>query len=288
VTGRKIPPTKVLQPVVTVCDREYKCLEKYTLGATAAPASRAKEGINVHAPATMMRFELLKQAPQPIYSKQSFGTFSACEVNTLLSRAPIALMMPIESTDNELVQLIVGGDREAFAELYRRRQSNVYRFALQMSGARELAEDVTHEVFMVLIRRAANYDERLGSVNGFLLGIARKHLLRRLKKDRPLLPLDEAMETPNAVGQSDEYVRRETIKSVQKAVLSLPEHYREVVVLCELQEMSYAEAAAILECAVGTVRSRLHRARKMLIEKLRPATAESPMNESLKSARCFA
>ena len=64
--------------------------------------------------------------------------------------------------------------------------------------------------------------------------------------------------------------RKETIDSVRKAVLSLPEHYREVVVLCDLQEMDYAEAAAALGCAVGTVRSRLHRARAMLLEKLRP------------------
>ncbi len=101
-------------------------------------------------------------------------------------------MKPIESTDSDLLQLIVSGDREAFAELYRRRQSNVYRFALHMSGAREVAEDITHEVFMVLMRKAGNYDEQRGSVNAFLLGIARNHLLRRLKRERLLLPIDES------------------------------------------------------------------------------------------------
>ena len=206
----------------------------------------------------------------------------------ILSRAIPVLMKPIEFTDSDLLQLIVGGDREAFAELYRRRQSNVYRFALQMSGAREVAEDVTQEVFMVLMRKAGNYDEQRGSVNAFLLGIARNHLLRRLKRERLLLPIDEAMNTTRGEEQLEELSRRETIKSVQKAVLSLPEHYREVVVLCELQEMSYVEAAAVLECAVGTVRSRLHRARTMLIQRLQPAAAESLVNERLKSARCFA
>ena len=150
-----------------------------------------------------------------------------------------------------------------------------------------LAEDVTQEVFMVLMRKAGNYDEQRGSVNAFLLGIARNHLLRRLKRERLLLPIDEAMNTTRGEEQLEELSRRETIKSVQKAVLSLPEHYREVVVLCELQEMSYVEAAAVLECAVGTVRSRLHRARTMLIQRLQPA-AESLVNERLKSARCFA
>src|SRR5437867_4713180 len=132
-------------------------------------------------------------------------------------------MKPIESTDSDLLQLIVGGDREAFAELYRRRQANVYRFALQMSGAREVAEDVTQEVFMVLMREASSYDQRKGPVNAYLLGIARNQVLRRLKRERPLLSIDEATQTTRAEEQLEELSRRETIKSVQKAVLSLPE-----------------------------------------------------------------
>lgn len=75
---------------------------------------------------------------------------------------------------------------------------------------------------------------------------------------------------------------------MRKAVLVLPERYREVVVLCDLQEMSYAETAEVLGCAVGTVRSRLHRARRLLIEKLRPARAEDVNEAAMKSARCFA
>ena len=63
----------------------------------------------------------------------------------------------------------------------------------------------------------------------------------------------------------------ETVRRVRKAIDTLPENYREVVVLCELEEMSYDEAAAALECPVGTVRSRLHRARSILSEKLRDA-----------------
>jgi RNA polymerase sigma-70 factor (ECF subfamily) len=69
-------------------------------------------------------------------------------------------------------------------------------------------------------------------------------------------------------------------------VLALPERYREVVVLCDLQEMTYVEAAKILGCAVGTVRSRLHRARALLVEKLRPVKEEEAVD--VKSARCFA
>ncbi len=76
------------------------------------------------------------------------------------------------------------------------------------------------------------------------------------------------------VGPLDEMSRTEAIEAVRRAVLALPERYREVVVLCDLQEMSYGETAEILGCAIGTVRSRLHRARALLIEKLRPACEE--------------
>lgn len=205
-------------------------------------------------------------------------------------------MTVIQHTDSQLVGLIIGGDKQAFAELYRRRQRDVYRFALHMSGAPDLAEDVTQEVFMVLMRDGSSYDETRGSVNAFLVGIARNYVLRRLKQDRSFVMMGQpdseeasaSTDVTSASDQLDVIARNEEIRSVQKAVLSLPAHYREVLVLCELQDMSYAEAAGVLGCAIGTVRSRLNRARTMLMEKLRPARDEAGSAERLKSARCFA
>jgi RNA polymerase sigma-70 factor (ECF subfamily) len=89
-------------------------------------------------------------------------------------------------------------------------------------------------------------------------------------------------------GPLDNLSRAETIELVRRAVLALPEKYREVVVLCDLEEMSYADASQILDCAVGTVRSRLHRGRALLIEKLRPAQAEEAAMVATKATRCFA
>ena len=205
------------------------------------------------------------------------------------------VMTATQLTDSQLIGLMLGGDKEAFAELYRRRQCDVYRFALHMSGARDLAEDVTQEVFMVLMREGTSYDETRGSVNAFLLGIARNYVMRRLKQERSFVMLGASDEEGSAPGnvssasnQLDVLTRNEEIRSMQTAVLSLPAHYREVLVLCELQDMSYAEAAGVLGCAIGTVRSRLHRARTMLIERLRPARDEATSAERLKSARCFA
>ena len=206
------------------------------------------------------------------------------------------LMETREPSDCELLQLLRAGDPNALAALYQRRQRGVYRFALQMSGSASIAEDITQEVFLVLIHDNNNFDASRGSLNSFLLGVARNHVLRRLQRERFYAPLetddtalgDSAL--PQALitndGPLDRLSRSEAIESLRRAVLALPERYREVVVLCDLQELSYAETAEVLSCAVGTVRSRLHRGRSLLVAKLRPTTKEEPA--SVTSTRCFA
>ena len=195
--------------------------------------------------------------------------------------------------DCDLLRSMLAGDEEALALLYRRRQAGVYRFALQMSGSKPIAEDVTQEVFLFLMRDGHVFDPARGSVSAFLLGVARNLVLRRLRVEQLLAPLgddsDEDVPMLHATTDCcplDDLTRAETIESVRKAVLSLPPKYREVVVLCELQDVSYVETAEILGCAIGTVRSRLHRARALLLEKLRPA-AETE-EAAAATVRCFA
>jgi len=198
--------------------------------------------------------------------------------------------------DNDLLRLMLAGDEEALAALYRRRQGSVYRFALQMSGSRSIAEDVTQEVFLFLMREGHVFDDSKGTVGAFLLGVARVHVRRRLRAEHRLEPIGDDSEDDDLFMQSttdvcplEDLTRAETIESVRKAVLSLPPKYREVVVLCELQDVSYGETAEILGCAIGTVRSRLHRGRALLLAKLRPAEdVEETSSASVKSARCFA
>jgi RNA polymerase sigma-70 factor (ECF subfamily) len=185
-----------------------------------------------------------------------------------------------ELPDEDLLRRMMAGEEDAFVALYRRRQGGIYRFAVQMSGNPILAEDVAQEVFMTLIRDPKRYDAKRGSLSAYLYGIARNHILRRLQIERAFVPLPE--ET-GALGNSNGHAtafqahtenltRTETVGQVRQAVLSLPPNYREIVVLCDLHELSYEEAAAALGCAVGTVRSRLHRARALLLEKLRQRT----------------
>jgi RNA polymerase sigma-70 factor (ECF subfamily) len=192
---------------------------------------------------------------------------------------------------------MLAGDEDAFVTLYRRRQGGVYRFALQMCGSESIAEDVTQEVFMVLMREAGRYDTSRGSVAAYLYGIARNHVLRHLHRDRNSVQMtdetdeDRASLAAQLVAQDDplgDLTRSETIESVRQAVLGLPAHYREVVVLCELHEMSYAEAAEVLDCAVGTIRSRLHRARALLLAKLRELKKTDSTPSRVDPARCFA
>jgi len=198
--------------------------------------------------------------------------------------------------DSELLRLMLAGDEEALSVLYRRRQGGIYRFALQMSGSKPIAEDVTQEVFLFLMREGQVFDPSKGTVSAFLFGVARNHVLRRLRVEQALAPLgddsddDASFSHPSTdMCPLEDLTRAETIDSVRKAVLSLPAKYREVIVLCELQEVSYGETAEILGCAIGTVRSRLHRARALLLAKLRPATAvEETGSATVKSARCFA
>src|ERR1041385_7713844 len=172
--------------------------------------------------------------------------------------------------DLTLLRRMSAGDEEAFTALYRRRQGGIYRFALQMRGSEAIAEDVTQEVFLLLIREKSAYDPSRGSLQSFLYGVARNHVRRALERNREGQLEDEI--EPCDAGNCDalaSLTREEALEAVRQAVIALPTHYREVVVLCDLEEMDYAHAAEALGCAVGTVRSRLHRARGLLLEKLR-------------------
>jgi RNA polymerase sigma-70 factor (ECF subfamily) len=203
-----------------------------------------------------------------------------------------------EPRDIELMRRLSQGDEDAFLEFYRRHQGGLYRFATHMAGRPESAADVVQETFLTLIRHAAKFDEEKGTPAAFLYGIARNHVRKMLEKDSRYVPfLDESGggNSPgwntepgrtNRNGQAaihpvrdestlDGLERAEIVEHLRDAVLTLPQHYREPVTLCDLQGRSYAQAAEILACPVGTVRSRLNRARAILLEKLRPGRVES-------------
>jgi RNA polymerase sigma-70 factor, ECF subfamily len=178
--------------------------------------------------------------------------------------------MPDEEheTGDDLIARIAAGDRDAFAALYRRHRAHVYRFAAHMSGSPTMAEDVVQDVFVAIIEQASRYRTGRSGVVPWLLGIARNHVRRWRSQPAPLPLPPEDSDACRALAVKadplDAVMRRDHTSALRRALLDLPVVYREAVVLCDLQELSYAEAAEALGCALGTVRSRLHRGRALL------------------------
>ncbi|HET9402206.1 MAG TPA: RNA polymerase sigma factor [Candidatus Acidoferrales bacterium] len=195
---------------------------------------------------------------------------------------------PLELKDAELLRRAAEGDESAFAEFYNRHNGPIYRFALHMTGSPDSAADVTQETFMLLVREPGVFDPRRGEALPFLYGVARNFVRQMLSRDSRFVALPQAMpvvaptngqcshlaydDASSALDAWESLSQQESIWRLRQAILSLPTHYREVVTLCDLEGKTYSDAAGILDCPVGTVRSRLNRARDLLLEKLRPAT----------------
>jgi RNA polymerase sigma-70 factor, ECF subfamily len=179
-------------------------------------------------------------------------------------------------TDDVLLRKSARGDEAAFTELYRRYQAPLFRFALRMAGNRWAAEEIVQDVFMTLMRDPKKFDVERGTLGGYLYGIARNRIMKHQERLPRELPLDLEVEEGNATlaKWSDEKTPaqwaelKQRREMVRHAVMQLPVEFREAIVLCELEELSYEEAAAALECPIGTIRSRLHRGRALLLAKL--------------------
>jgi len=168
-------------------------------------------------------------------------------------------------TDEELYRLVRKGDRGALAELYERREPRLYRYALYASGSRAVAEEVAQDIFLRLIGPGVPFDEARGSLEAYLYGVARNLLRMR----PPALRLDEVDEPATNEDALRDLIDDQRTAALIEAVQELPTAYRDAVVLCDLEERSYEEAARWMGCPVGTVRSRLHRARGLLTAKLK-------------------
>ncbi len=170
-----------------------------------------------------------------------------------------------DSSESELVMEAAAGSEAAFQQLYRRHHLRVYRFAREMTGSSAMADEITQDVFFILVRQLRQFDPARGQLGSYLLGIARNQTLRVMRRERLYVEIDESAE-PGVSPPFDPQGRQE-LERLREAIRTLPAPYREVVLLCELEELDYAEAARLLECPIGTVRSRLHRARAILMEK---------------------
>ena len=181
---------------------------------------------------------------------------------------PTELSDRLEATDAALATRLACGDASALTPLYQRHRGPVYRFALLWSGSAAVAADVTQDVFVHLLAHAASFDAARGALQPWLLGITRNFVHRRTGADARFVANDDDAE-PEAPAppDADPAARLDTQRDLARlrtAIAALPPHYRDVLVLVELAERSYAEAAVICGCELNTVRSRLSRARALL------------------------
>jgi RNA polymerase sigma-70 factor, ECF subfamily len=173
-----------------------------------------------------------------------------------------------DPTDEELLARHLGGDRDAFTLLVGRHERRVYGICLRMLGGVEDAQDATQETFLAVLRRAGTF--RGGSAfSTWLYRVAVNCAIDQSRKrgrlrTSPLEP--EEASRPHPGEDPGEQVA--TSLTVQTALAGLPEEFRAAVVLCDLCRLPYAEAAEVLEVAVGTVKSRVFRGRLALAKEL--------------------
>jgi RNA polymerase sigma-70 factor, ECF subfamily len=175
------------------------------------------------------------------------------------------------AAEQRLLERVARGDEDAFLELYRGHQAAVFRYARHMAGDEAMAADVVQETFLALLRQAGNLDTRRGAVAAWLFAVARKQVLRHLARAGRAVEME--LDFGEVAAERDlelDVARDQEFALLREAVGALPFLYREAVVLCDLQGMRYEDAAEAMGCPVGTVRSRLHRGRGLLAEKLEP------------------
>src|SRR5258706_5258557 len=187
------------------------------------------------------------------------------------------MAMPPQNPQPELALLarMRAGDEAAFVALYRRHCDAIHRLALLYCGSSAQAADVTQETFIHFMTRPDQFDPLRGTIGAWLCGVAR-NLARKAAgfREDATDPDDLASDTALHEDQIerdtplDQLLRNETAEKVRRSLAAIAPHYRDVLILCELSELTYAEAAQVCGIDIGTVRSRLSRARTQFARRL--------------------
>lgn len=179
--------------------------------------------------------------------------------------------------ETDLMGRLAAGDRQALDLIYRAEAAEVYRFALGMSGNPAWAADAVQDAFVQLAEKPHGYDRNQGPLRAYLCGIARYKLLARWRESSPFATLEEEDEggndAPATHSPEAEFARSQDTQALWRAIALLPWVFREAIVLVDIQERTYIEAAQIAGVEINTLRTRLHRGRKRLAEALAPAVS---------------
>lgn len=202
-----------------------------------------------------------------------------------MSSAPSRLEPP----DDELLRRATAGDTEAFGLIYRRYQHLVHRFGRAMTGCPSAADDITQETFVALFGDLARYDPARASFTTYLYGIVRNLSRERLRRERRFLAFDALRLGRERMtylhDPSGALEEAQQAAHVRQALVKLPARYRELIVLCDLHGLSYADAALVVRISIAAVRSRLHRGRHLLRQRLARVTRRRP-ERPVNPARC--
>jgi RNA polymerase sigma-70 factor (ECF subfamily) len=180
----------------------------------------------------------------------------------------------VDVDDRQLVRRVLAGQIEDFRALVERHQQSVFRFAWRFLGNRAAAEDVTQDVFLAAFANLSGYDSSRAAFSTWLFTMARNRCLNVLQQRRPL-PLDDLASIGGAT-LADPIVGQELSEQLDRALAALPAEQRSAFVLAEIEELPYAEIARIEQTSLGTVKSRIHRAKERLQSLLQPVVRKSP------------
>ena len=191
--------------------------------------------------------------------------------------------MPENIPDELLLKRAGNGEQAAFLELYERHRQPVFRFAYRLLGSVELAEDITHDCFLSLIRKPENFRADRGSLRTYLFAAARNLASKHFRGSTRESPLENLQEEPADGGAQPlrQLLREELTTQVRDAVLALPPLQREALVLFQYEGLSMSEIAHVTGSDVGAIKGRLFRAREGLKTALRPyLDANQELNQS--------
>jgi RNA polymerase sigma-70 factor (ECF subfamily) len=176
------------------------------------------------------------------------------------------------TADELLLQRAGEGDQGAFLELYERHRQPVFRFAYRLLGSIELAEDVTHDTFLSLIRRPDSFKRDRASLRTYLIAAARNLAFKHFRESGRETTLDEIEEPRISERQQPlgRVLEEELALKVREAVMSLPPLQREALILFEYEGLSLNDIAGVTDSDVGAIKARLYRARERLKSALRP------------------
>ena len=193
--------------------------------------------------------------------------------------------MPERTTDEVLLRQAGKGDQAAFLELYDRYREPIFRFAYRLLGAVDIAEDVTHDCFLSLIRKPENFRPERASLKSYLYAAARNLALKHFRDQGRETALDEVSEEPRESprrGPLRRLLDEELATQVREAIFSLPPLQREALILFEYEGLSLNEVAEVAGTDAGAIKARLYRAREGLRRMLRPYLES---NQQLNSGR---